>query len=236
MKTSVNLKMKPSFSNLFVFWLKTPDLEKKKSGSANILVITQQGAQGDCLKASHTEGCGQCHTQMDGQWETWQPVAASRFVPLHRGHYVTVCPSGRTLGAICSCPWLPGCMGSDGGQEGEAAGGPFVCGASACCQEKRWFMNRGIDGGYDDCEAEGREGDGNASFMWRRRRGVRHLYDQLIFEPAQKESRRTESVRRETESLELIQQLSVTFSRTAATDDTQHPSMTNNTREPFISH
>lgn len=34
-------------------------------------------------------GCGQCHTQMDGQWETWQPVAASRFVPQLSLHYIT---------------------------------------------------------------------------------------------------------------------------------------------------
>lgn len=64
----------------------------------------------------------------------------------------------------------------------------------------------------------------------------RHLYDQLLSEPAQKESKRTEFVRRKTEFLKLIQQLCVTFSGTAAPDDTQHPSMTNNTREPFISH
>lgn len=37
-----------------------------------------------------------CHTQMGGQWETWQPVAASRFVPLLSAHYITnTVPFGR---------------------------------------------------------------------------------------------------------------------------------------------
>lgn len=46
----------------------------------------------------------------------------------------TLCPSGGTLGTICSCPWLLGCTESDGGQEGEAAGGLSVCRPSPCCQ------------------------------------------------------------------------------------------------------
>lgn len=83
-----------------------------------------------------------CHTQMDGQWETWRR-SGSQSQPLVlflRIISETLSLPGGTPGAICSCPWWLGWTGSERGQEGEAAGGLFVCGQSPCCQTGREEM------------------------------------------------------------------------------------------------
>ncbi len=127
---------------------------------------TESQAQQTAFSVSHTDGRSVGHLT-----EELQSVAASHFVPLCI-ILQTVGLAGGTLCAICSCPWLLGCTGSEEGSRRRGCRGAFHLRAESLLSNRQRRDDLWIEALWRLQWLRGRritEGNGNVSFTWRLR-------------------------------------------------------------------